>query len=284
MKINIVTVSSGWILQIIAKKIHDELAQLCDSSISTKPDPFADVNYYVDIQNCYLGKTNKIDIGYFTHLHENSLKNIQPHWLSLDFIIHHNQRYFDLFKNFYREDRMLVLGPGEPPKNFNLKKPKIGIFQRGTAEGKGVNFINDLINTDISKNYSYLFVGKDWDSTVQKMKNLSMEVEYFNEENYNLYVKYYNSIDYLLIPSLWEGGPMSVIEALSMGIPIISSNVGWIGNKFIPEYIYEPNNLKQLETILQEIIEPLKKRREQVENMSYSNYAKKLLNVCESLV
>lgn len=284
MKVNIVTVQSGWILQTIANKIHKELSILCDCSISHAPDLNVDINYYVDIQNCFLGKTNTIDVGFFTHLDKNSLASIRHHWLSIDFIIHQTQRYYDIFKDFYKEDKMIVLSPGEVSSNFSLKKPKLGIFQRGGFEGKGHSFVKKLIETDISKEYSYLFVGKGWDDVVEKMKNLNMQVDYQFDESYDQYPNLYSKIDYLLIPSLWEGGPMSVLESLSMGIPIISSNVGWVGNKFIPEYIYEPNNLEQLESILIKIMEPLKKRRKQVEDMNYGLYSKKLMNIFEKLV
>ena len=68
MKINIVTVSSGWILQKIAQRIHNELQKMCEATISHEPNLFADVNFYVDVQNCYHHKTNTLDRTTETHL------------------------------------------------------------------------------------------------------------------------------------------------------------------------------------------------------------------------
>ncbi|MGK3919397.1 glycosyltransferase, partial [Enterococcus faecium] len=42
-------------------------------------------------------------------------------------------------------------------------------------------------------------------------------------------------MDYILVPSLYEGGPMSAIEALACGTPIIAPDVGWI-----PDYPHIP--------------------------------------------
>ena len=77
---------------------------------------------------------------------------------------------------------------------------------------------------------------------------------------------------------------MSVIEACAKGIPIISSNVGWVGTDFVIDHMYEPNNMEQLTNILQEIIRPMQRRRESVEHLSYAYYAKKLHDVSQELL
>ena len=284
MNINIVTVSSGWILQKIAQRIHAELQNLCDSTISHEPNLLADVNFYADIQNCYHHKTNTLDIGYFTHLDQNSVRAINTNWFSLDHIFHNGQRYYDIFKNWYPEDKMSVVLPGEIPEGFTLKKPCLGIFQRGGFEGKGEYFMQALSENPISHNFSFLFVGSGWDTVIGMFSSKGISVENITNEDYDSYPDLYNKIDYLLIPSLWEGGPMSVIEACAKGIPIISSNVGWVGTDFVVDHMYAPNNMKQLTNILQDIIRPLQRRREIVEHLSYAYYAKKLHDVSQELL
>ena len=283
MKINIVTVSSGWILQKIAEKIQEKLVLLCDSTLSHQPNLFADANFYLDIQNCYHHKTSTFDIGYFTHLHKDSVRSINPNWFSLDHIFHHGHRYFEVFKDFYPEEKMSVVLPGEIPKNFSIKKPCLGIFQRGGHEGKGHNFMKVLGGAAVAKSFQFLFVGGGWEEVVNQYTEQGIEVKYITDETYENYPTHYDNIDYLLIPSLWEGGPMSVIEAYAKGIPIISSNVGWVGTDFIVDYIYEPNNIKQLSTILNEILTPIMNRRKKVEHLKYANYAKRLYDTVKKL-
>jgi len=62
--------------------------------------------------------------------------------------------------------------------------------------------------------------------------------------------------DFMILPSSQETLPVSIIESLSMGTPVIATNVGGI-----PEmiengkngFLFEPNNLGQLENLLKKI-------------------------------
>ncbi len=49
---------------------------------------------------------------------------------------------------------------------------------------------------------------------------------------------FYAAIDYLVITSSVEGGPMPVLEAIARGVPVIAPNVGWAWE--FPVIRYEP--------------------------------------------
>ena len=281
MKINIVTVRSGWILAKIAERLCSTNQEIFQLSYSPKND--VDANFYIDMQNCFTRKSNTLDVGLFTHLHENSSRYIAQQYLRADYIVHMCTRYYNIFKDFYPEDRMCVLYPAEVGANFNLKKPTIGVFQRGQYEGKGFFFMGRMANYEIMSRFRFLFVGSGWDAVVKAFSEKGIEVEHQTSEEYSEYPKLYKEIDYLLVPSLWEGGPMSIVEAYAMGIPIISSDVGWIGSDFEVEYIYEPNNENQLESILNSIYAPIVTRRQKVLDFNYETYGKKIINIIEEL-
>tara|TARA_R100001198_G_C5211237_1_gene196529 strand:- start:125 stop:991 length:867 start_codon:yes stop_codon:yes gene_type:complete len=282
MKINIVTVRSGWILSKIAERLCSTNQEVFQLDYSPRND--VDANFYIDMQNCFTRKTNTLDIGFFTHLHENSTTYITQQYLLADYIVHMCTRYYDAFKHFYPKDRMCVLYPFEIASNFNIKKPTIGIFQRGEYEGKGFFFMDRMAKYDIMNRFRFLFVGSGWDKVVNRFIEKGIDVEYQTSEEYSEYPSLYEKIDYLLIPSLWEGGPMSVVEAYAMGIPIISSDVGWVGSDFEVEYIYEPNNECQLESVLNNIYAPIEARRKKFSDFNYENYGKKIINIVEDLV
>ncbi len=61
---------------------------------------------------------------------------------------------------------------------------------------------------------------------------------------------FYKGIDYLLILSDNEGGPLSLLEALSMGVPVISSDVGFVSDYTTIRY----NNFDDLEKIINGLI------------------------------
>jgi len=281
-KINIVTVNSGWILQKIAERIHDELKNLCESSISHEPDETADANFYVDVQNCFFGPTKTFDIGYFTHVHENNPQWINPTWFQLDYIMHMCTRYYDMFSNHYPKEKMQVEYQGQTDSAFTLKKPVLGVFQRGGFEGKGEGVMHNLISRPCMKNYKLLFVGGGWENVMRACEQAGVEAEHVTDESYENYPAHYDRIDYLLIPSLWEGGPMSVIEACAKGIPIIGSNVGVIGKDLEIDYMYEPGDINALEGILDSIMEEPLKRRKKVAGLSWKKYAETLLQVVEN--
>jgi len=299
MHINVVTVSSGWILQKIAERIveagnrqdlhtrqphNGTIKEGIRWRLSHVPRVDCAANYYVDIQNCYRGPTSVLDIGYFTHLHENDQKHIQPHWLKLDFIVHKCTRYYDVFKQFYPESKMDLIYPGEIPEGFYLKKPTIGIFQRGKYEGKGFHFMSEMLDKHmwILDSFKWHFVGNDWGPVVEKMEAFGMEVTDLGDTNLSYpegYAQEYDKIDYLLIPSLWEGGPMSVIEANAKGIPIIAANVGWCGADLPVDYLFPPNATDELASILHTILAPSVSRRAGVGFLSYEFYARKLATI-----
>lgn len=62
---------------------------------------------------------------------------------------------------------------------------------------------------------------------------------------------FYRSIDYLLVTSLNEGGPMSVIEAISLGVPVIAPDVGWCWE--YPVIRYERGKWDSLNSVLKRL-------------------------------
>ena len=223
MRVNVVTVKSGWILQKIAERIVSSAPDNTEFFLSHSPRNDVDVNFYVDIQNCYRGKSKVKDVGFFTHLHRDSIDHLlkNKRWLTCDHIIHMNKRYFDRFIDHYPKEKMSILKPIEILPGFDLKKLKLGIVQKGGHEGKGHHFMLRLANHDYIKNFEFLFCGNNWDEVVNLYSSKGIKC-YVEDENYENYPKVYDFIDYLLIPSLWEGGPMSVPEALAKGVPILS--------------------------------------------------------------
>ena len=281
MNINVVTVDSGWILQKIAERICCARSDIF--SLSHEPRNDVDANFYIDVQNCYKGKTRTLDIGFFTHLHEDSTDFLNPYWLQLDYIVHMCSRYYQMFSPYYSKEKMSVMMPGEYCDNFKPKKQTIGIFQRGMHQGKGFHFMKTMANKGILKKFKFLFVGKDWGEVVDLFKEKGIKVDFEEDEVYEKYPDLYAKIDYLLIPSLWEAGPMSTIEAFSCGIPIISSYVGWMGIDLKPDFIYNANADIELESIFNNIFNKIRSRVDQVKDLSYKNYSNKIIEIVEKI-
>jgi len=290
MKINIVTVSSGWILQKIAERIKENNKNSNVSiNVNHYSTPDADINYYVDLQNCYSGQKTKCDIAYFTHAHENSEKwaydllNSKNAFNNLKGIVSMNKRYTDmLIKIGFPKDRLITIVPGETNNTFPLKKIKIGIVSRGGYEGYGQFFIEKLFDNYQLNNFEFYFLGNGWESGIKPIaEKRNIFVKFVPDTDYSIYPAFYKHIDFLLIPGLWTAGPMSMQEALSTGVPVIASDVGFVNYEFMADYVYPPNDCDKLYNILQTIQNPILARRQQVENMSWEKYTKDLINFFE---
>jgi glycosyltransferase involved in cell wall biosynthesis len=116
----------------------------------------------------------------------------------------------------------------------------IGVFGRLSAE-KGQSILLDAFKILHNQNDSVkiLIVGDGVDrnkleSKVRKEK-LSSNVKFFGHQT--SMKKYYESIDLLVLPSLSEGLPNVVLEAMSMGKPVLATNVGAVS-----EVIKDGNN------------------------------------------
>lgn len=102
------------------------------------------------------------------------------------------------------------------------------------------------------------------------------------------------SADILVLPSLSEGLPMSVLEAMSWGLPVITSPVGGI-----PEVVQHgfngllvpPTDIPAISQAMQELIEnePLRLQmganaRSSVEHLDITHYWQKLYQIYESVL
>ena len=268
--------------------------------------------FYVDIQNCWnpIWKSvfpHATHVGMFTHLDRDSNESFRPGWDELHGVVHMAHRYMDRFEQagWYPVERMTVLRPGEVHQ-FPMKRTKIGICQRGEHPGKGRDFLPATIQSlspEVRGCMELHFKGQGWKEQFTKLtyrgamftgtgqwvpgSDDKAAVENWFSGDYHgvpayaydseatvSYPGFYERLDYLLIPSLWEGGPMSLLEALACGIPVIAPDVGWC-----PEFEgavahhYEAGNTDDLGFALEQIAGRRITRRNAVAGMSYARYA-----------
>ena len=299
LKIGVMTQQAGWILSHITKKMcaadarFIELEWTGKNTVAVPKD--LDAIYYVDVQGCFQAKLmmmapDMTHVGMFTHLDKDSPKSMDKEWMVLDGIVHMCGRYFDEFERqgWYKAEQMCLIPPGEV-KDFTLKPLVLGVCQRGGFPGKGDGFLQEALqglSEDVRDAVIVQFKGTGWD--LSKMPH-NMTVWLDDKEDRG-YQEFYNVIDYLLIPSLWEGGPMAFLEALATGTPVIASDVGFVTdyihrrpNGSEPShyskeghFIYDPGDVEALQEIIAELVYERLDRRAMVEDMRYRLYAERV--------
>lgn len=79
--------------------------------------------------------------------------------------------------------------------------------------------------------------------SVAKNNGVSEEVNFLGKLNHYEVFKWLDNIDLYVQPSLTEGMPRAVIEAMSRGCPIIGSNAGGIPELIDDEFVFDKGNI-----------------------------------------
>lgn len=319
MNIGVVYPDSGWILSTIARRMVEAYAPGAPQSMrlwtweQVKQAPASelatvDAWYYVDIQNCWapVMRTvfpDAVHVGMFTHLDQDSPASFRRGWDLLDGVVHMARRYRDTFEEqgWYPAERMTVLRPGEIDGRFPIKPVRIGVVQRGEHVGKGKDFLPAVLGqlTDEERGLLRLhFCGRGWLAEGDRRDPTSghdyhgVQAHDWNEIDF---CDVYGAIDYLLIPSLWEGGPMALLEALATGTPVIAAGVGWVTDLLFEPmgttsrrpwdlspvvavdggaaWVYPSGDVQSCAQILHHLIDQRVRLRRRVAGMSYARYA-----------
>lgn len=171
---------------------------------------------------------------------------ISGEWLFGDKIVNsdkfhviHNAIDYDKFK-FNEEKRNTIR------KELDIKDDELVIGHVGRfSEQKNHEFLIDIFNEIYKKrkNSKLLLIGKGEKENIikEKVKNLNLESRViflgFKENVSN----YYNSMDLFLLPSKFEGLPVTLVEAQANGLPIFTSK------RVVTEEVKLCNNLYFIE-------------------------------------
>jgi hypothetical protein len=200
MRINIVTESRpGWVLRQISENLQKHLPASYITDF--RPDCKADVNLYINYA-LFKSKTNQIDVGWFTHREFSGdlLKKFNDVAREVDYCISMCNKTAGLLP----QEKTRVILPCADSQFFK-SEIVFGCAGKNQPSGrKHFDLIEELSKIDRIK---ILFSN-------QKINWIDMP-------------EFYNSIDYLLILSDNEGGPMPVLEAIACGKPVIAPDVGW---------------------------------------------------------
>lgn len=169
----------------------------------------------------------------------------------------------------------------EIKKKYNIPQDKfiIGSFQKdgvGWGEGNEPKMVKgpDILCKVLSKldnelDIHVLLAGPSRGYVKNQLKKYGVAYSHVFMKEYLKIVDLYNILDLYLITSRTEGGPMSILEAMASGIPVISTRVGMaeeiITNGF-NGYIIEVEDVEQIFNYSKKILQNNSLRRKLSEN------------------
>jgi glycosyltransferase involved in cell wall biosynthesis len=238
-----------WILDRIIKELIDRLEYVyCYDEIDE-----ADINYYVN-WHAFKGSTSGLDVAFFTHYEPRSKQTFFDVARSMDHCIFMSEKYrLEMRELNIDTTSTIPLGV-----DLALFKPKlilgcVGSFSQNEVrrERKGYDMIQALR-------------GLDWiDVRITE-----------GELNFSELPDFYRELDYVLIPSSIEGGPMCVSESLACGIPVIAPpDVGAISEYDTGIINYTNGDFESLKAVLVELYEKKLHLRQSVEHLTWDNFA-----------
>ena len=200
-------------------------------------------NYFIEKYNKYIYKIVTVNLYTIKKLTTLLKINITKFFKIINIFDDLNNYSYDLNNN------TLV-------KNLKIKTKKFGVIARFSEDKNIPMFIYSLL--EIFKkypDYKCYLVGTDnvyYDNYLKSLCELLDIQKFISFEGYQDNVfKYYKMFDFIILPSVSEGCAYNIIEAMSLGKPVITSDVG--GNhelikNNINGIIYQYTQIKEFES------------------------------------
>jgi glycosyltransferase involved in cell wall biosynthesis len=215
-----------WILERLARELTDRLPGVSLNASGWPPQ--AATNH--DVTYCLPGKNIRhfptpprgILVGFFTHGDERT----RNYWHRFEVCLAMNQRMAARLRELGAK-RVQVIRPGtDPPaRPIVFDVCARSVEGRGPKSRKGLDLVAEAVRA------KFTFVGCSPDPPEVWPCPITHRIEDR--------AAFYRSIDYLVVTSRDEGGPMVVPEAIAHGVPVIAPDVGWCWE--FPVIRYERN-------------------------------------------
>ncbi|MDE4085888.1 glycosyltransferase family 4 protein [Planococcus maritimus] len=184
------------------------------------------------------------------------------------------------WKEFYEtisKTKVISLDNAVFPKPILDDNNKTYITSMGIlSKRKGTYDLIDVVrklDSKIDKRYKFVLAGNgEVENSKKQIKEFELEDRFIltgwisDEE---LIEKIYRKSLIYILPSYNEGMPMSILEAMSYGIPVVSTVVGSIPSVITDEengFLVEPGDIKNLEEKIKHLIDNDEIRRQMGEN------------------
>lgn len=172
---------------------------------------------------------------------------------------------------------------------------KVILFAGHLVERKGVEYLLKALKIVLSKEKGLVcyIIGKG--PLEQKLKALASELQldddvvFLGQKNHEEYAKYMNACDLFVLPSLYEGLPVVLCEAIACGKPVIATNVSGSSELVTKEVGYlakakNPNDLAGKIMLALARKWDVKALLKKAKEFSVESSARKVFNIYKGLI
>ena len=236
--IELVPVDRGWILE----KIADEIARAAarepgryQVDVTTHPSGRAELTFFLPESAWRDDLRDTIRVTYLAHKedHPDAAALFEAVARKSDYCITSSSKYADVLRaDGAREVFTIPLGVDT---ELFVPRIRIGVVGRTYHTGrKGESLLARSMDLPFVE---FVFTGEGW----------PLPARHYGERDL---VEFYQSLDYLLVPSLIEGGPVPMLEALATGCRVIApSDIGMVRD--FPHIAFRRGDAEDLRRVLE---------------------------------
>ena len=253
LSVHIKSSDPGWILERMTQALAQRLPYV---TTSNRVNPRAAIQYYLNYTE-HLGRVSPIELASFTHVDE-LMPEMKARYFQVarevDVAVCMAERYAAELRALGLRE-VHVIRPGVDLERFTPRL-KVGVVGRTYACGrKGEALVAEVLDTP---GIEWHFTGSGWPLASRALTEAEMPA-------------FYREMDYILVPSLYEGGPMCVIEALACGTRVIAPPVGWVTD--FPHVAFRTGDAADLRRVLDAAVGEKLALRRSVEDVTWDNFA-----------
>ncbi len=167
------------------------------------------------------------------------------------------------------------------------------LFAGRLEKQKGVEYLLKAVNLLDETEFEVVITGDGEEADrlrlIAKELHIEDRVTFSGRVDEKGLLEQYQNCDIFVLPSVWEGLPLTLMEAAASGLPVITTDVGGITSVFVHEenaLIVRPGDVKQLARNMQKVVldKELQNKlrinaRMLAQNHSWENSAARLENV-----
>lgn len=181
-------------------------------------------------------------------------------------------------------------------KEIKFSSENIFLFVGRLETNKGVDYLLKAFNT-ISDDFDVelLIVGEGTQRKRLESYNKNRKVKFLGLVSDEVLFQLYNKVDLFVFPTLYEGLPIVILEAMACGLPVISTDTGGVPAAVNEKngFLIPPKDVDALKSAMINFLRlPEKKKREMGRNsyelvkskFTWPKIAKKTIEVCEGLL